>query len=215
MLQPLRPFDRLFATGGDSGATQPRLQYWRMHDPERDQASPPDDELYRRAYDELKRMARHHLRSADRSATLSTTELVHESYLKLRRTADADWQGRAHFFGAASRAMRQVLVDFARRRRAEKHGGGAAHVSLYDGEAVLQIELDEILALDEALERLTAIDERLRQIVELRFFGGFSEREVSEMLGVTQRTVERNWLKARLFLLAELRPGASGRDPGG
>ena len=171
-------------------------------------ALPPDDDLYQIAYEELKRMARHHLRAVDGSATLSTTELVHESFLKLRRGSTTDWQGRAHFFGAASRAMRQVLVDFARRRRAEKHGGGVTRVSLSDGDAALQIELDEILALDEALDRLSAVDERLRQIVELRFFGGFSEVEVSELLGVTPRTIERNWLKARLFLLRELRPGS-------
>jgi RNA polymerase sigma factor (TIGR02999 family) len=167
-----------------------------------------DDDLYRFAYDELKRVARHHLRGDGGSATLSTTELVHESFLKLRGGSSTDWQGRAHFFGAASRAMRQVLVDFARRRQAEKHGGGATRVSLSDGDAALEIELDEILALDAALERLAAVDERLRQIVELRFFGGFSEREVAELLGVTPRTIERNWLKARLFLLRELKPGA-------
>jgi len=149
-------------------------------------------------------MASYHLRSVDGSATLSTTELVHESYLKLHGTASADWEGRAHFFGAASRAMRQVLVDFARRRGAAKRGGEATRVSLGEDDAVLQLELDEILALDEALDRLGAVDERLRQIVELRFFGGFSQREVSDLLGVTPRTVERNWLKARLFLLREL-----------
>ena len=172
-------------------------------------ALPPDDDLYQIAYDELKRMARHHLRAIDGTATLSTTELVHESFLKLRRGSASDWEGRAHFFGAASRAMRQVLVDFARRRRAEKHGGGATRVSLSDGDAALQIELDEILALDDALDRLSAVDERLRQIVELRFFGGFSEVEVSELLGVTPRTIERNWLKARLFLLRELKAGTT------
>ncbi|MGE5732178.1 MAG: ECF-type sigma factor, partial [Gemmatimonas sp.] len=94
--------------------------------PERDaEHSTSEEELYRRAYEELKRMASRHLRSADGSATLSTTELVHESYLKLRGGSGTDWQGRAHFFGAASRAMRQVLVDFARRRGAAKRGGDA------------------------------------------------------------------------------------------
>ena len=176
---------------------------------------PQDDDLYRFAYDELKRLARHHLRANDRSATLSTTELVHESFLKLRGGSSTDWQGRAHFFGAASRAMRQVLVDFARRRQAEKHGGGTTRVSLSPGDAALEIELDEILTLDAALERLAVVDERLRQIVELRFFGGFSEREVAELLGVTPRTIERNWLKARLFLLRELKPGAPAADEPG
>jgi RNA polymerase sigma factor (TIGR02999 family) len=177
---------------------------------------PQDDELYQRAYDELKRMARRHLRAEHATATLSTTELVHESFLKLRGGSTTDWEGRTHFFGAASRAMRQVLVDFARRRRAEKHGGGVTKVSLRDGDVALEIELDEILALDESLERLALVDERLRQIVELRFFGGFSEREVADLLGVTPRTVERNWLKARLFLLRELRPPRATEtgDPG-
>lgn len=164
-----------------------------------------DDEMYRRAYTELKRMASHHLRAVDASATLSTTELVHEAYLKLQGGANTDWQGRAHFFGAASRAMRQVLVDFARRNRAAKRGGDATRVSLSDGELALQIELDEILALDQALDRLAVVDERLRQIVELRFFGGFAEREVADLLGVTPRTIERGWMKARLFLLRELK----------
>ena len=183
---------------------------------ESDTLPPSSDELYRRAYQELKRMASHHLRSVDGGATLSTTELVHESFLKLQGGSTVDWQGRGHFFGAASRAMRQVLVDFARRRAATKRGGGATRVSLGDDEAILQLELDEILVLDEALDRLGAIDERLRQIVELRFFGGFSQREVSELLGVTQRTVERNWLKARLFLLHELETtsGARRASPG-
>jgi RNA polymerase sigma factor (TIGR02999 family) len=176
-----------------------------MNEPKPDERK-DDDELYRRVYDELKRMASHQLRGVD-APTLSTTELVHESYLKLQGTASADWQGRAHFFGAAARAMRQVLVDFARRRGAEKRGGAATRVSLSDGDVALQMELDEIVALDGALDRLAAVDPRLRQIVELRFFGGFSEVEIAESLGVTPRTVERNWLKARLFLLRELETG--------
>ena len=102
--------------------------------------------------------------------------------------------------------MRQVLVDFARRNRAAKRGGEATRVSLSDGEIALQIELDEIFGLDQALDRLAAVDERLRDIVELRFFGGFAEHEVAELLGVSPRTIERSWIKARLFLLRELEP---------
>jgi RNA polymerase sigma factor (TIGR02999 family) len=165
-----------------------------------------NDELYERVYDELKRMARAHRRRGDRLSTLSTTELVHEAFLKLGPGNGNRWDGKAHFFGAASRAMRQVLVDFARRRRAAKRGGIATRVSLNDGDAALDVELDEIIAIDDALKRLDAIDERLRQIVELRFFAGFGEQEVAQLLGVTPRTVERNWLKARLFLLRELGP---------
>jgi RNA polymerase sigma factor (TIGR02999 family) len=165
-----------------------------------------NQDMYRRAYDELKRMASHHLRAVDRSATLSTTELVHEAYLRLNAGQGDQWDGRAHFFGAASRAMRQVLVDFARKRGSAKHGGDVTRVSLSDDELTLQVELDEILILDDALHRLSVVDERLHQIVELRFFGGYSEREVADILGLTTRTIERNWLKARLFLLRELDP---------
>jgi RNA polymerase sigma factor (TIGR02999 family) len=154
-------------------------------------------------------MAHAHLRGSSGGApTVSTTELVHEAYLKLGGDT-AGWESKAHFFGAASRAMRQVLVDFARRRRALKRGGDITHVSLRDGDARLEVELDEILALDDALEKLSAVDERLREIVELRFFGGFSEHEIADMLDVTTRTVERNWIKARLFLLRELDPDSA------
>jgi RNA polymerase sigma factor (TIGR02999 family) len=174
---------------------------------------PTADEMYAIIYGELKRIARHQLRS-DAPATLSTTELVHEAFLKLGHGPAAGWDGRAHFFGAASRAMRQVLVDLARRRRATKRGGELRRVSLSDAGAALDVELDEIIALDAALEQLNSVDERLRQIVELRFFAGLGEEEVATILGVTPRTVERNWVKARLFLLKELdsppRPHRSG-----
>jgi RNA polymerase sigma factor (TIGR02999 family) len=162
------------------------------------------DQLMPLVYDELKRIAHHHLRVHDPAATLSTTELVHEAFLKLAAGAGADWESRAHFFGAASRAMRQVLVDFARRRAAAKRGGGLARVSLGDGNIALEIELDEILALDAALEQLEALDPRLRKLVELRFFGGLPERDIARILGVAPRTVERDWLKARLVLLKAL-----------
>jgi RNA polymerase sigma factor (TIGR02999 family) len=163
------------------------------------------DEFFATVYDELKRLARRQLRVVDANATLSTTELVHEAFLKLEGD-DVGWDGRAHFFGSASRAMRQILVDFARRRRAAKRGGSWRPVSLSDAAASLQIELDEVLELDSALDQLDAVDPRLRQVVELRFFGGVPERDVARMLGVSSRTVERDWLKARLFLLHELRP---------
>ena len=175
--------------------------------------SKSSDELYERVYGELKRMAHAHLRRGGR-ATLSTTELVHESFLKLDAGSDPRWEGNAHFFGAASRAMRQVLVDFARRRRAAKRGGSVTPVSLRDGDAVLELELDEIIAVDDALNRLDAVDAQLRQLVELRFFAGLGEREIAEVLGVTTRTVERHWVKARLLLLRELEPRVrSARRP--
>ena len=168
----------------------------------------PPEEMYALVYDELKRMAHHHLRGAAGSMTISTTELVHEAFLKLRHGPEDGWEGRAHFFGSASRAMRKVLVDFARSRRAEKRGGEQQRVSLRDADGALDVQIDEILALDEALHQLDAVSERLRQVVELRFFAGLGEEEIARMLGVTPRTVGRDWLKARLFLLRELRPSA-------
>jgi RNA polymerase sigma factor (TIGR02999 family) len=162
------------------------------------------DPLFPILYHELKQLARRRLRDVGAGATLSTTELVHETFLKLGDEPDADWESRAHFFGSASRAMRQVLVDFARRRGAAKRGGSWHRVSLSDAGAALQVEMDEILALDAALERLDAVDHRLREVVELRFFGGLSEQDVAGILDVSPRTVERDWLKARLFLLNEL-----------
>lgn len=155
-------------------------------------------------YDELKRIAHHQLLVKGPAATLCTTELVHEAFLKLAAGTGAGWESRAHFFGAASRAMRQVLVDFARRRAADKRGGHLDRISLGDADAALEIQLDEILALDSALERLAAVDPRLRQVVELRFFGGLPEGEIAGMLGVSPRTIERDWLKARLILLQAL-----------
>jgi RNA polymerase sigma factor (TIGR02999 family) len=161
------------------------------------------DELYAMLYEELKRMAHSHLRT-DGRPTLSTTELVHEAYLKIGSGPTAGWDGRAHFFGAASRAMREVLVDFARRRQAAKRGGDMRRVSLGDAEAALDMEIGEILALDSALDQLSEVNDRLRQVVELRFFGGLGENDVADVLGVTPRTVQRDWVKARLFLLKEL-----------
>lgn len=175
--------------------------------PQPDGPESPDsaeDALYPVVYEELKRIARHHLRVTNANATLSTTELVHEAYLKISPGPAAGWEGRGHFFGAASRAMRQVLVDFARRRATTKRGGQLQRVSLGGDDGALDLELDSILTLDTALERLNEVDPRLRQIVELRYFGGLTANEIATVLDVTSRTVERNWLKARMFLLREM-----------
>ena len=159
------------------------------------------DPLYAAVYGELKRLAHRHLRDRSGADTLSTTELVHEAFLKLGRAPDSSWENRAHFFGAAARAMRDVLVDFARRKRATKRGGSWRAVSLSQAENALQVEVDDLLALDTALNQLDAVNQRLRRVVELRFFGGVPQDDIARMLGVSSRTVERDWLKARLFLL--------------
>jgi RNA polymerase sigma factor (TIGR02999 family) len=125
---------------------------------------------------------------------------VHEAYLKLVETPHQNWEDRGHFFGVAVKAMRSVVVDYARRRQAKKRGGEARRIDLDEG--VLRIEQDasEILAVHEALGRLATLDERLSDLVELRFFGGLSVEEIAEVLGVSDRTVKRDWTKARTLL---------------
>ena len=174
-------------------------------------AAQPADALFVELYDELRRLAHGQIRAIDARASLCTTELVHEAFLKLGRAGHGAWEGRGHFFATASRAMRQVLVDLARRRLAEKRGGGVRAVTLSDADVALEVELDRLLDLDAALAQLGRDGPRLREIVELRFFGGLPQREVARLLGVSERTVERDWLKARLYLLREMERVADER----
>ncbi len=166
--------------------------------------APSQEALDGAVYAELKRIARHHLRTRAAGATLSTTDLVHEAYLKFGSPVDGGWQNRAHFFGSASRAMRQVLVDYARHRTAAKRGGGAPVLTLTGSDAALEVQFDELLVLDEALDRLRELNDRLCRVVELRFFAGLSDEEIAGILDVSTRTVGRDWLKARLYLSREL-----------
>src|SRR6185503_20600318 len=131
---------------------------------------------------------------------------VHETFLRLSHRGAVSWDDRAHFFGSASRAMRQVLVAFARRHFALKRRADRISLSIVDGDsgAALDAQLDQILGIDDALSRLDELNPRLRRIVELRFFGGLPHEDVAGVLGVSVRTVERDWLKAKLFLLREL-----------
>jgi len=171
---------------------------------------PPPTAFDGAVYAELKRIAAHHLRTHADNATLCTTDLVHEAYLKLGATPATDaqdgspWQSRGHFFGAASRAMRQVLVDYARQRQAAKRGGGVRAITLTGKHAEVEVHVDELLVLDEALDKLRALDARLCRVVEMRYFAGLGDAEIAECLGVTVRTVGRDWVKARLFLSREL-----------
>ena len=157
---------------------------------------------YSAIYDELKRTARSQLRRM--RDNFQTTALVHEAYLKLAGGAELAAVDRNHLLALSARAMRQVLVDDARARKAEKRGGGQEAMtltaSLGNGDAAAV----EVLALDELLESLRKLDERAAQIVELRYFGGYEEIEIAQMLDVSDRTVRRDWRKARAFLLAEL-----------
>jgi len=157
-------------------------------------------------YKELKRIARRQLSLHRRSKALCTTELVHEAYFKLSGRA-AHWEDRVHFCGIAANAMRQVLVDEARRRNAAKRGGGAEPITLIVGHDAIEPSVVDVIALDQALDRLGRLDERLHQVVEYLFFGGMTQQEVAAILGVSTRTVERDWLKAKLFLHRELHAG--------
>ncbi|HSL70839.1 MAG TPA: ECF-type sigma factor [Longimicrobiales bacterium] len=159
-------------------------------------------------YDELHRIAHRQLRSEAAGHTLSTTALVHEAYLRLVDQTRAQWQDRAQFFAVAARAMRRVLVDYARRHAAARRGGEqgvpAKRVSLDAIDIPVAERAGVIIALDNALARLTDIDARLAQIVELRFFGGLTEAETAAALDVSQRTVAREWVTAKGWLYQEL-----------
>lgn len=161
-------------------------------------------------YDELRRIARRQMRRERADHTLHPTDLVNEVYLKLVDQAQTDWQGRAHFYGISARAMRQVLIDHARRRAAEKRGGDWERTTLENQNIGLAVPTEELLALDAALDRLDTRDPRLRQIVEFRFFAGMTEEEVAEVLAVSVRTVQRDWAKARAWLYRELYPDGGG-----
>jgi RNA polymerase sigma factor (TIGR02999 family) len=156
-------------------------------------------------YDELRRLARSRLRQHQTMTLLDTTSLVHESFLKLVGAQSLPVEDRHHFFAYASRVMRSVIVDFARARLAERRGGDAERVVLDTelGDKLAAPETD-VLRVHEALEVLAQADARLAQVVEMRYFGGMTEPEIAAALGVTDRTVRRDWEKARLLLLAQL-----------
>jgi RNA polymerase sigma factor (TIGR02999 family) len=161
-------------------------------------------------YEQLKRIARRQLRAEPVGHTLSTTALVHEAYLKLVDQTRAGWQDRGHFFAIASGAMRRILVDYARRYRAARRGGGVdgtpvRPIPLDDSEIPVAERADALVALDEALERLGRLDMRQARVVECRFFGGLTEEETAAALGLSQRTVAREWVTARGWLYQELR----------
>lgn len=162
-------------------------------------------------YDELRRVAGYQLRGERGGHTLQPTALVNEAYMKLVRSPGVDWRDRAHFVAIAARAMRQVLVDHARRRDAAKRGGDMQQTTLSGVPLGVDMNSEELLALDEALNRLDALEPRLRQVVEYKFFGGLTDKETAELLGVTPRTAQRDWAKARAWLYRELYPDA---DPG-
>lgn len=157
------------------------------------------------AYDDLHRMARARLRGTDRGAYLDTTSLVHESYLRFSQAGLLNVNDRLHFFRYAGQVMRSVIVDLARSRKADRRGGEAEHVTLNTASALSDTSgADEVLKVHEALEELATLDQRMVKVVELRYFAGFTETQIAEALGITDRTVRRDWEKARLLLARAL-----------
>jgi RNA polymerase sigma factor (TIGR02999 family) len=165
------------------------------------------EEMFPLVYNELRRMAARKLRSERDGHTLGATALVHEAWLELSKLTRIEWQNRAHFFALAAQAMRRILIDYAVSRRRQKRGGGQPIESLDQCEALAVVETrgDDLVALDQALERLTAMHERQGRIVECRFYGGMSVEETAEALHVSPATVKREWATARAWLNRELR----------
>jgi RNA polymerase sigma factor (TIGR02999 family) len=155
-------------------------------------------------YDELHRLAHRYMSGERDGHTLQTTALVNEAYLRLVNWRDVRWQNRAHFFGVSAQMMRRILVDFARDRKYLKRGGGAIQVSLGEAAALVDVRSADLVALDEALTALAQVDSRKAQVVEMRFFGGLSVKEVAEVLKVSEETVMRDWRLAKVWLLREL-----------
>jgi RNA polymerase sigma factor (TIGR02999 family) len=162
------------------------------------------DRLFDSVYDELRRVAHHALRQEPTGHTLSTTGLVHEAYFKLVDQRRIEWRDRAHFFGVAARAMRQILVEYARRRGAAKRGGRLRLVALEEGTVPAEERAEALLAVDEALTRLAEHSPAMARVVECRFFAGLTEEETAEATGGSVRTVQRQWRRAKAWLYQEL-----------
>jgi RNA polymerase sigma factor (TIGR02999 family) len=160
-------------------------------------------------HEELHRLAHHYMRGERQGHTLQTTALVNEAYIRLIDWKNARWQNRAHFFAVSAQLMRRILVDFARDKQYLKRGAGALRVSLGEAADLTDGRNGDLVALDEALKALADVDERKSQVVEMRFFGGLSVKEVAEVLKVSEETVMRDWRLAKVWLLREL-----GRDDG-
>ena len=162
------------------------------------------EELMPLVYGELRSMARRHMRGQHQGHTFQTTDLIHETYLKIAGGEERNWQSRNHFFGVAAKAMRHILVDYARSKKNKKRGGWQERVTLAENMRVTNQSSDDVVALDEALERLEAWDERKVRVVEMKFFAGLTVAEIAEVLKVSPETIKRDWSFAQTWLLREL-----------
>jgi len=172
------------------------------------------DEVFSSLYPELRRVARARLHSQGRADSMNTTMLVHESFVRLVNASGLRLEDRHHFFAYAAKTMRHVIIDSAREYQAERRGGGAAHVTLA-GDDALQVPdtraSEELIRVNDALLELETLDPELVQVVEMRYFGGYSEQEIADFQGVTERTIRRRWDKARAWLYVAL--GGTGQIP--
>jgi RNA polymerase sigma-70 factor, ECF subfamily len=168
------------------------------------------EQLFALVYDDFRKLAGMYLKRERAGHTLQPTALVHEAYLKLIDQTRVEWHGKTHFFAVGAQAMRRILVDHARRRNRLKHGGGRYRICLNEGLALSPQKDEDLLAVDEALQKLTTVDPRQATIVELRFFGGLSVEEVAEVLGVSKRTVEKEWTMVRAWLRSEISGDEAG-----
>ena len=165
------------------------------------------DRLLPLVYAELRRVAHRYMRDERPNHPLQTTALVHEAYLRLIDVTRVDWESRTHFFAVSAQMMRRILVEAARRRHADKRGGDASHVALDEAFVPAPERAADLLALDEALDRLAALAPRKARVVELRYFAGLSEEEAADVLEVSAETVRRDWRMAKLWLRRELSAG--------
>lgn len=169
--------------------------YWKSAD---------TDQLAPLVYEELRRLAHRFMSSERADHTLQTTALVNEAYMRLADQTDPHWQNRTHFFAGAARMMRHILVDYARGRQRAKRGAGAVKVELTEHAIVTESQAEQVVALNEALERLAALDRRATQVVELKYFGGMNYDEIADVLDVSAITVRRDWEFAKAWLHKEL-----------
>ena len=161
-------------------------------------------QLLPQIYNELRKISSRYLRDEYQNHTLQTTELVHEAYIKLMGGQNLSWQNKAHFFGIAAHSMRQVLVDYARKKKSLKRGEGKANISLDEVYEISENSDEKILALDEALKRLESVEERSSKIVELRYFSGLTFEETAEVLNISESTAKRGWNFAKAWLYREM-----------
>jgi RNA polymerase sigma factor (TIGR02999 family) len=177
----------------------------KLRNPSNDQRGDPDDTLLKHTYDELHRQAHRYLQKERGGHTLQTTALVHEAYLKLNKQKNVSWESRSHFFAISATIMRRILIDYAKTKHRHRRGGSNEDLPLANALTISVSETDfDLLALDEALDRLAEKDEPLAKVVELRFFSGLNVIETAEVLGVSESTVKRDWAMAKAWLHREL-----------